>query len=393
MTANTIRNSLGVLQDEPDNDQAWSELRETLGYTSEDGSVDPGELGPAALAQLLEAARQAHEMRREYEAVAELLEIESALASGDREAELVAELATVRDDILLDDAGALAAYRRLLTMRPNDTNAAEAIERSEAKRAKWKDLAQRYYTESKSAGDASFKSSLLVSAAETAYRYGRPEIVAKEKKEAEAAKPAEESSPKSLRGGKKNKKKAPKSPDSSRSPESIPESARNEPSKGRRELTEKIIGLLRDALTLDPKNRRAVLLQERILRDERRWTDLVAALELFATESNAKDEKIAASIRLARVLTKKLSDKARAITVYERVLDLSPGHPEATSALVNHFTDNEMWDHLVSLYEGQLAGGGVRQGQEVGVILQVAMINWRMRNKPEAAEPYFERLR
>ena len=35
----------------------------------------------------------------------------------------------------------------------------------------------------------------------------------------------------------------------------------------------------------------------------------------------------------------------------------------------------------------------MRQGQEVGVILQVAMINWRMRDKPEAAEPYFERLR
>jgi len=389
MTANTIRNALGVLQDEPDNDQAWSELREALGYTSDEGTVDPGELGPAALAQLLEAARQAHEMRREYEAVADLLEIESALASGDREAELVTELAQVRDDILLDDAGALAAYRRLLTLRPNDATAAEAIERSEAKRAKWKGLAQRYYTESKSAGDASFKSSLLVSAAEVAYRYGRPEIVAKEKKEAEAAKP-EESSPKSLRGGKKNKKKkAPDAPESSRSPET----ARVEPSKARRELTEKIIGLLRDALTLDPKNRRAVLLQERILRDEQRWADLVAALELFATESNAKDEKIAASIRLARVLKKKLSDKARANAVYERVLDLSPGHPEATSALVNHFTDSEMWDHLVSLYEGQLAGGGVRQGQEVGVILQVAMINWRMRNKPEAAEPYFERLR
>ncbi len=391
MTANTIRNALGVLQDEPDNEQAWSDLRETLGYTSDEGTVDPGELGPAALAQLLEAARQAHEMRREYEAVAELLEIESALASGDREAELVSELATVRDDILLDDAGAVAAYRRLLTLRPNDTNAAEALERCEAKRAKWKDLAQRYYTESKTAGDASFKSSLLVSAAEIAYRYGRPEILAKEKKEAEAAKPAEESSPKSLRGGKKSKKKKDaKSPDSSRS---IPESTRAEPSKARRELTEKIIGLLRDALNLDPKNRRALLLQERLLRDEERWADLVAALELFATESNAKDEKIAASIRLARVLTKKLADKARAIGVYERVLDLSPGHAEATSALVHHFTDNEMWDHLVSLYEGQLKGGGVRQGQEVGVILQVAMINWRMRNKPEAAEPYFERLR
>jgi hypothetical protein len=139
MTANTIRNALGVLQDEPDNDQAWGDLRAALGYTSEEGTVETGELGLEELAQLLEAARQAHEMRREYEAVAELLAIEAALAKrlgGEREAELVATLAGIRDDILHDDAGALAAYRRLLTLRPNDATAEEAIERSEAKRAK-----------------------------------------------------------------------------------------------------------------------------------------------------------------------------------------------------------------------------------------------------------------
>lgn len=395
-TANTIRHALGILQDEPDNEQAWSELREALGYTSEEGTVDPGELAPDELAQLLEAARQAHEMRREYEAVAELLEIESALAMGEREAELVAALASVRDDVLLDDAGAVAAYRRLLTLRPGDATAEEGIERAEAKRAKWTELAKHYFTESKSAGDASFKSSLLVSAAEIAYRYGRPEIVAKEEREKKEREEtgrdvgAEESSPKSLRGGKKSKKQkaAAKAAENAAQP-AAPETG----SKARRELTEKIIGLLRDALALDPKNRRAVLLQERLLRAEGRWEDLVTALETFATESTAKDEKLAALIRLARVLKKKVQSNDRAVSAYERVLDLSPGNPEATSALVHHFTDASMWDHLVSLYEGQLAGGGVRPGQEVGVILQIAMVNWRMRDKPEAAEPYFERLR
>ncbi len=377
MTANTIRTALGVLQDEPDNDQAWTDLREALGYTPEQGTVDPGELSPEDLGQLLEAARQAHEMRREYEAVADLLEIEAALASRispEREAELVAELATIEDDILHDDAGAVASYRRLLALRPGDATAEEAIERADAKRAKWKDLAQRYFTESKSAGDASFKSSLLVSAAEIGYRYGRPELDQRAKNAAAAP----DEAPKSLRGSKKSKKQ---------------KATGKDPETARRDFFDKIIGLLRDALALDPKNRRAVLLQERLLRDEERWEDLVVALETFATESNAKDEKIAALIRLARVLRKKLDAKDRAVGVFERVLDLSPGHPEATSALVNHFTDTGMWDHLVSLYEGQLSGGGVRQGQEVGVILQVAMINWRMRDKPEAAEPYFERLR
>ena len=64
MSANTIRNALGVLQDEPDNEQAWNELRSALGYAGADGTVDPGEMGASELASLLEAARRAHEMRR-----------------------------------------------------------------------------------------------------------------------------------------------------------------------------------------------------------------------------------------------------------------------------------------------------------------------------------------
>lgn len=345
MTANTIRHALGVLQDEPEHETAWSELREALGYVA-DGEVNPGDIGTAELASLLEAARQAHEMRREYEAVAKLLEIEAALARGtEREAELVAQLASLRDEITHDDAGALAAYRRLLTLRPGDATAEEAIERAIAKRAKWKDLAQRYFKESKSAGDASFKSSLLVSAAEIAYRYGRPGLDAKAKKES------------------------------------------------RREFFDKIIGLLKDALTSDPRNRRAVLLLERLLREEHRWEELVAALEAFALESTVKEEKIATLLRLARVLQKKLGANERAATALSSVLDLAPGHLEATNALVNYFTAAAMWEHLVSLYEGQLQGGGVRSGQEVGIFLQIAMVNWKMRDKPEAAEPYFERVR
>jgi tetratricopeptide (TPR) repeat protein len=370
MSANTIQNALGILQDEPDNEQAWGELREALGYTSETSTVDPGDLGVEQLTQLLEAARKAHEMRREYEAVGALLEIEAALATGEREAELIAELARVKDEFLLDDEGALSAYRRLLAIRPSDEMAEEAIERSEQKRKKWKDLAQRYFVEAKEAGDAAFKSSLLVSAAEVAYRYGRPDIEAR-------AQEADESSPKSVRGTSKKPKKG----------------KLKDPGQARAELLEKILGLLRDAVQLDPKNLRAEILLERILRDEGRWDDVATMLEAYATEVSAKDEKLAALIRLARVLKRKVGSKERAVAAYEKVLDLSPGHPEATNALVDSFTEHERWDDLVALYDDQLAGGGVRPGQEAGVILQIAMVHWRMRGKPEAAEPYFEKLR
>jgi len=333
MSAKTIKSALGLLQDDPDHAQAWERLQGEV-------SGDPG-MGREELSKLLEAARRAHEARRETEAVARLLAIEIGVAAGtDRESDLVAERARVLDEELLDDAGAREAYERLRQLRPGDVQAEEAIERSEAKRAKWADLVERYVQESHGAGDAAFRSSLLVSAAEVTFRYGRD--------------------------GKKKERAA---------------------------RSERIVSLLGEALQLDAKNRRAQTLLERVLRDDGRVEELAQAIERYAGEAVHKDEKVAAWSRLGRVLAKKLSAPERAAAVYERVLDLSPGHAEAQSFLADHFTSREAWDHLVALYEGQLSSGALRGKEELGAVLQIAMVHWRMRGKPDAAEPWFERVR
>jgi tetratricopeptide (TPR) repeat protein len=329
MSAKTIKSALGLLQDDPDNGPAWAELRNELGS-------DPG-MSPGELEKLLEAARRAHEGRREYEAVAKVLEIEASIASGGREIDLLAERARVLDEDLLDDDGSRAAYEKLLAVRPNDAHASEVLERSDARRAKWHELVERYVQEAQGAGDVAFRSSLLVSAAEVTYRYGR---------------------------------------------------------HGEKKDVEQLIGLLRDGLALDPKNRRAELLIERVLREQQRWEELTQVLERFASEATQKDEKIAGWVRLARAFAKKLKSPERAAAAYERVLDVSPGHSEATSFLADYFTSHEMWEHLVALYEGQLTAGALRgKEEEFGATLQVAMVHWRMRGKPEAAEAWFEKLR
>lgn len=350
MSAKTIRSTLGQLQDDPENTEALAELRAAVGYDAETGKVTYVEedLPRAELAKLLEAARKAHEARREYDAVANVLRLELGLSAGsEAELGLARELGRVLDDELLDDEAAVKAYGRVLELAPGDDHAEEAIERSTMRRAKWRELVTRYVEEARSASDTALKSSFLVSAAETAFRYGRPELAAK---------------------GKKGK--AP-----------------------RKVLLEEVVSGLSEALEIDPKNRRAALLLEHVYREEERFEELAQAMERFALESSAKDEKVAGYLRLGRLTRKRLAAPERAATAYERVLELSPGHPEAISFLANHFTEKEMWDHLVALYEEQLAGGGVRGGQEAGTLLQIAMVHWRMRKRPEQAEPYFERLR
>src|SRR5450432_2514610 len=151
MSAKTIRNALGLLQDDPDNEMAWTSLASAL-------AEDAGEMSPADLGKLLEAARRAHEMRREYDAVAHLLEMEVAIAKGtDAEADLTAERARILDEEVFDDARAVEAYLRMLELNPEDVRAEEAIEKSEAKKAKWPELVSRYLEEAEKAGDPSFK--------------------------------------------------------------------------------------------------------------------------------------------------------------------------------------------------------------------------------------------
>jgi tetratricopeptide (TPR) repeat protein len=333
MSAKTIKSALGLLQDDPDNVAAWSDLRAGVG--------DSGDMGPDELAKLLDAARRAHQGRREVEPVARLLRIEIDAAKGTpREVDLLQELARVLDEELLDDAGARAAYERLRELRPADRRPAEVIQESAVKRSKWREIADRYTQEARSAGDGTFRSSLLVSAAEIVFRYGR---------EGDEKLPPEHLS--------------------------------------------RVLSLLGEALALDPKSNRAELLLERVLRQEGRWEDLAAAIERFAGAA-PKEEKVASWVRLARVYAKKLNAPDRAGSAYERALDVAPGHPEASSFLVDLFTSTEMWEHLIALYEAQLSRGFLKsRDEEVGALLQIAMVHWRMRGKPEAAEPYFERLR
>jgi tetratricopeptide (TPR) repeat protein len=341
MSENTIRNALGLLQDDPDHEQAYLDLKEALGSGQPDG------MSSEAARTLLAQARRAHEARREHDAVASLLELEVLLAQGNgAEVDLLRELARVTDEDLFDDTRAEEVYGRMLAITPGDENVEEALERTRAKRAKWNDLVARYVQEANGAGEARLKASLLVSAAETAYRYGRAALASEK--------------------GAKKKLAA---------------------------LQSETITRLEEALKIDAKNKRAGALLERIYREAGKWEEVAAILETVSTESTVKDDKTAGFLRLARVLAKKIKSPERALAAYERVVDLAPGNPEATSFLVDFFTEREMWDHLVSLYDEQLATSA-RHGQpDIGMILQIAMVNWKMRAKPDAAEPYFERLR
>ena len=328
MSSQKIRNALGLLQDDEDNEAAWLELQDAL--TSPDVGLSDEEL-----IDLLGAARREHETRREWSAVANLLEYEIAQCQGSsKEVARLAELARVLEDELLDDKRAVDVYKRWLDLRPDDPTATEAMARVEDQRAVWEELAERKLEEAKGVEDSSIRSSMLSWVAEAKFRFGREQL----------------------------------------------------------DLDE-LMALLEQAIELDPRNRRACMLLERVYRQVERWNDACRILEILATESPVREERFAAWLRLARVVVRKLGAEARGVAAYERALDLVPGYPEAMNFLSDYFSREEQWDHLVALYEDHLRSGAFKSGQDLGILLQIAMVHWRMRGEPDLAEPYFDKVR
>ena len=171
MSIETIRMALGRLQDDPDNESAWNELTEAV--TAPDSNVSNDDVE-----RLLGSARARHEARREWHAVAKLLDIEIAFASGSPvEAAMLAELSRVYAEELFDGAHANATLKALLKLKPGDEEATEALEADEVKRGKWHELVARYLAEAEGATDDTFKSALLATAAEAAFRFGGAEGV------------------------------------------------------------------------------------------------------------------------------------------------------------------------------------------------------------------------
>jgi len=286
------------------------------------------------VARLLGLAQAKHQDRREWGAVARLLELSISFAAGSPvEAPMQAELARIYNEELVDADKARAAYERLLELRPEDDAATEALESDATKRERWTEIVDRYVAESENADGPAFKSSLLASAADVALRYGKGEA---------------------------------------------------------RDRIDELIGL---SLALDPKNHRAAQLLELASLQVEDWDGVCRALTIGLREGATKDDRIAAGLKLGRVAAQKLEDKDRARDAYAHVLDLQPGQSEALSYLAEQFSTNEQWDELVALYDDQLKGGGVKPGEELGVLVQIAMVHWRMRGQPEAAEAYFDRVR
>ena len=301
------QSALGLLQDDPDSTAGVARA------AARRSTSDPG-MSPDELAKLLEAARRRHEARREYDAVARLLEIELAGGAGHPARARAPGRARARPRRRADRRrGAAVAYERLLALRPGGHRRRRGARAQRRQARQVARLLDAVRAGGAGRGDAAFRSSLLVSAAEVVYRYGRSD-------------------------GRATKSKEPVRADCLA------------PARGAR---------------LDPKNRRAEMLLERLLRDEGVGRPRARRSSSFASEATQKDEKIAGLLRLARVFAKKLKSADRAAAAYERVLDVRPATPRRRASCRSLHGARDVGPPRGALRGAALDGRAARQGRGV----------------------------
>ncbi|MCE7890335.1 MAG: hypothetical protein DYH12_11650 [Sorangiineae bacterium PRO1] len=327
MHAETIRTALGQLQDDPDLAPAWEALTTAVEAPDRD-------LPSTELLRLLEHARTRHADRGEWEAVLRLLDVAIPAAKGsDAEPVLLKERIRVQRDELFDEDAALRAARRYLELVPDESAVIEAIEESEGKRGRWKDLVATYTSESEQAPDDVYKSSMLMRAAEMEFRFGSADADSKS-----------------------------------------------------------IAERLEQSVRLDPSNVRAAKMLERVLRQSERWQDVARVLERVTDRAELPKDRIEAGVRLARLFKTRLSDPERAARAYERILRDKPDFAEAMAFLSEFYEHAERWDELCALYERDLKGRDLSSPERVGDMLQIAMLLWKKAARLRDAESWFERI-
>ncbi len=324
MSAEKVRKLLSSLQDDPENEGAWSALDER----ALDGELVA--MGPEVLAMLAFARERLIE-RGEAEAAARMLDVEiEVVPAGPSRVALLRQRAQLHEHELFDDQAAIKALDAVLALGP-DTEAAEARDALASRKSRWKDIVGAYKKHVENDTDPAMIAQYLVSAAEIVLQYK---------------------------------------------------------GKGR---DREVDTLFEQALSVDPGNVRAIQLYERVLRRRSRWDDLVAHLDRNVDAVASVPVRVQMLFRAARTHAARRGDIAAAERLYRKALTVDPGNVEAIRLIVAILQDRERWDDLAAFYTEQL-GVIPEGGEEVGLLVQVGMVHWRMREDVASARPFFTRL-
>ena len=271
--------------------------------------------------------------RGELGIVGRLFDIELATAEGERRADvLLAKGDFVLND-LLDDPGAQACFEEVLKLRENDETASDTVMQLEMEREHWQKFVQKNLDEASASTDRALTTHMYLSAAKFHGRYQA------DGKEAE--------------------------------------------------------DLLRKALDADPKNRKAAITLEMLLRKGDRLVDVDQLLAERAAIAATKEERVYALLRRAELAIASFDKPDVAGAMMNQVVAMEPANPQAMTSLAAAYEAKGDWSALVELYSGALKTRRRKSSKEEEnqLLLRIARLHWQRLDQMDEAEKLFRRVR
>jgi tetratricopeptide (TPR) repeat protein len=110
------------------------------------------------------------------------------------------------------------------------------------------------------------------------------------------------------------------------------------------------VALWREALAIDRNTAGALDALEKLTEREKDYAGLADVLERRVDETADAELKVSLLMKLGTVYGERMSDPARSIEAWRRVLAVKPGHAKAMRVLRDAYTAAEEWDTLEDLY-------------------------------------------
>ncbi len=149
---------------------------------------------------------------------------------------------------------------------------------------------------------------------------------------------------------------------------------------------------LRNALAIDPNNFNVLKLLEKVLSEQKDWSELIEVLKKEIDLIQDPKEVLYLYFRIGEILERNLSDLNGAAEYYEKVLALSPNYIPALRALRGIYALLEKWQDLLNLIkrEIEITSDG---NTLVELMLECASIyESRLNDASSALKTYYEVL-
>ncbi|HUJ60611.1 MAG TPA: tetratricopeptide repeat protein, partial [Kofleriaceae bacterium] len=147
---------------------------------------------------------------------------------------------------------------------------------------------------------------------------------------------------------------------------------------------------LRKALEIDPKNAKAAFHLARMLRRAERWNDLGELLDERADKAATLEDRVSALVALYELAKGPIANDPRAERAIKRALALDPAHPRALRIVADAAAAAGDWTAVIAAYQAALRA---RRDEDLGILLQIAMVLWKHGGSLDQAEEYFRRIR